>query len=339
MTKIAVLFGTRPEFIKCKPLLTNSNELKAIYVEQHVELFDETFTTSVYKRICIENSSTCRLTNIVTSVLNSGIFDERWDAVMVQGDTAVAFAGALAAFHRSIPVIHLEAGLRTFDIQNPWPEESYRKSIDSMTSLAFCPTDVSMNNLRKEGYSGIAHIVGNTSIDVISSYNLKTHLGNKVLVTLHRRENWNVISEFFAVIEELAHTHPDLEFILPIHPNPAIRKNAESIFKKVKVIEPLPHKELCELMASCNCIISDSGGIQEEASYLGKRVFCCRKVTERCEVLGSHVILTPTALELKTHFEKQTDSLEKSCIYGNGKTYLKVLEVIKSIYGINNSDR
>jgi UDP-N-acetylglucosamine 2-epimerase (non-hydrolysing) len=320
MKNIAIIIGTRPEYIKCLPLLKSSTIYKLIYVEQHTDLID---INNEYSRIKIKEYSDSRLNNIVSSILHSTVFENKWDAILVQGDTIVAFSAALAAFNKQIKVIHLEAGLRTYDIDNPYPEEGYRKMIDSISSIGLCPSLLSAENLKREGFAGEITVVGNTSIDAIAQYNLTSKISNKVLITLHRRENWPIIRTFFEVIEVLANKYPDLEFILPVHPNPLI-KNHIDIFKKVKVIEPLAHKDLCILIAECNSIISDSGGIQEEASFLGKKVFCCRKLTERTELLNDYVVLTSTPEDLYAIFSPQTEILRCSSIYGNGNSCQKI---------------
>lgn len=330
MPRIAVILGTRPELIKCKPLFINSSIFIPIFVEQHKELVSSYFDSTCHT-ISITEYTSDRLHNIIMSILQSPIFNEHWDSIMVQGDTVVAYAAALAAFHKRIPVIHLEAGLRTYNNDHPWPEEGYRKMIDAIATTAFCPTDVSADNLRKEGFKGAIYIVGNTSIDAIAAYNLNPTLGNTVIVTLHRRENWDQIKDFFHVIEDLAKENPDLTFILPIHPNPTIRQYA-SLFKHVQVIDPVNHKDMCEMLAKCNCIISDSGGIQEEAAYLGKRVFCCRYVTERSEIADTHLTFTPTPDILLKEFKKQTMPLERSDVYGIGETSKKISSILDSSY-------
>ena len=327
MNNSAIIIGTRPEYIKCLPLLKSSSIYKLIYVEQHTDLINIEFE---HIRIKIIDYSDSRLNNIISSILHSSIFNMEWDAILVQGDTIVSFAAALTAFNKKIKVIHLEAGLRTYDNDNPYPEEGYRKMIDSISNICLCPSILTSENLRREGFSGYISIVGNTSIDAIKKYNLTPLLLNKVLVTLHRRENWSVISKFFEVIEKLANKYPTIEFILPIHPNPII-KQYKYLFKKVKVIEPLDHKDLCIIISECNCIISDSGGIQEEASYLGKKVFCCRKLTERFELMNNYVILTPTPEDLYEKFYTQTEIINSSTVYGNGDSCEKINTFLTSL--------
>jgi len=322
MKRIAIVLGTRPELIKCLPLIQSSTVYTPVFVEQHTDLLSTSYISTNYT-IKLEESSTNRLNTILISILKSEIFNLGWDAILVQGDTAVAFAAALAGFNQGIPVIHLEAGLRTYNNEHPWPEEGYRKMIDAISTTALCPSILSSENLLREGFAGKIHIVGNTSIDAIHSYNLQPTLGNTVLVTLHRRENWQHMKGFFSAIEQLAIQYPAFTFILPIHPNPLIKQH-QSIFSKVKVIDPVPHKRMCELLAESNCIISDSGGIQEEAGYLGKRVFCCRKVTERVELIDTYLIFTSTPEELLQNFCIQTELLPTSTAYGEGTACAKI---------------
>lgn len=329
---IGIIVGTRPEWLKCKLLIEKSdNMIKPIYVLQHVDLLAEIIKPNDLQ-IEINEYNSNRLNNIISSIIHSDIWtNNSFKALIVQGDTVVAYAGALVAFHLKIPIIHLEAGLRTYNLENPWPEEGYRKMIDSIATIALCPSLDSANNLINEGFDKEKiHIVGNTSIDNMKDYNLIPFIGNKVLVTLHRRENWPLIKDFFEVIEKLANMYTELEFILPIHPNPLIRQYSH-IFNKVKLCDPLNHEELCRLLAECNCVISDSGGIQEEASYLGKHIFCCRKVTERTELIDPYLTFTSTPEKLKELFTIQNRLLPKCLIYGDGNTYLKVMEIIRRI--------
>ena len=329
MNKIGIFIGTRPECIKCMPLIHSSTIYVPIFVQQHSDILN-ILEDREHHIIPITEFGKDRLNNIMMSIMNSTIIDLPWKAILVQGDTAVAFAAALSAFNKKVPIIHLEAGLRTYDLENPWPEEGYRQMIDSIATIALCPGTLSAENLMLEKFAGQIEIVGNTSIDAISNYKLPSYIGDKVIVTLHRRENWHQIKAFFEVIEKLASTYPQLTFILPIHPNPEIKKLG-SMFHHVKVIDPVPHDVMCKLLAECNCIISDSGGIQEEASFLGKRVFCCRKITERIELINDYLTYTPTPEELCSAFLPQTTLLPTSTVYGDGKAYLKINTYLKNI--------
>ena len=329
MNKIGIFIGTRPELIKCLPLINSSDIYVPIFVQQHTDIMNVPTNKEHYIIPIVEYGQN-RLNNIMISIINSPIIDKSWKAILVQGDTAVAFAAAITAFNKKIKIIHLEAGLRTHDLENPWPEEGYRKMIDSIANIALCPSNQSAQNLIDEKFTGEIQIVGNTSIDAISNYNLNSNIGNTIVITLHRRENWDKIKNFFEVIEELANIYTDYNFVIPIHPNPEIMK-LQTIFNRVKVINPLPHSDMCKLLSECNCIISDSGGIQEEASFLGKKVFCCRKVTERTELIDKYIIYTPTPECLKELFTPQKELLPKSIVYGEGKSYLKINEYLTNI--------
>jgi UDP-N-acetylglucosamine 2-epimerase (non-hydrolysing) len=328
MKQIAVFIGTRPELIKCNPLLTSSPIYIPIFVQQHTTILDTSHNGN-HHIIQIKDYGSNRLNNIIQSILSSDLFDLPWDAILVQGDTAVACAAALAALNSQKRIIHLEAGLRTYNLDHPWPEEGYRRMIDSIASFALCPSVGTAQNLKQEHFTGRIEIVGNTSIDAISKYNLTSKIGSSVIVTLHRRENWPQIKEFFEAIEQLAMRHLDLTFLLPIHPNPDIKRYS-TLFQKVQVIDPVPHEKMCELLADCNCIISDSGGIQEEASFLGKRVFCCRQVTERTEIIDPYITFTSSPDSLLKLFKPQESLLPSSAIYGTGKAYLKINELLST---------
>ena len=324
---IAVFIGTRPEFIKCKPLLVSSSYYVPVFVEQQKDLLKGCYDADKDIVVSVPDSagSKNRLNTIMTAIFEAECFTTRkWDAVMVQGDTAVACAAALAAYNHGIPVYHLEAGLRTYDLANPYPEEGYRRMIDAIAHTAFCPAESAAENLRKEGFMGRIAVVGNTVIDAVQKYNLFPTVGKVVLVTLHRRENWEQIPAFFRAIEALAQKHTECEFVIPVHPNPEIQKHATEIFKKVNVIKPLGHDLTCRLISEANCIISDSGGIQEEAAYFGKRIFCCRKVTERVDLIDTHITFTPSPELLTERFSVQTALLDRCAAYGNGDSVHKI---------------
>lgn len=326
---ILYCYGTRPEYIKIKKLISLSSEIphKVLYTAQHKDIVLGEFD---YKLEIKDGEN--RLDSIISSILsqeNSHIF-ENIDYTLVQGDTASAFALALASFHRGIKVIHLEAGLRTYDKENPYPEESYRQFISRITDLHFCPTENNAKNLRDEKTSGHIFVVGNTVLDNLNTDNIE--YGNEILVTLHRRENHPQIQDWFNEIEKLSVKYPDLDFILPIHPNPNVTKH-KHLLRNVKVIEPLSHDEFISKMKSCRLIISDSGGVQEEASYLKKKVIVCRKVTERTESLGSHSFLCDEPKKLGLLFEKliYDYKTDEPCPYGDGKSSEKIIKILQNL--------
>jgi len=323
---ILISYGTRPEWIKIEPLIkemTGVIPFRVLFTGQHLDIAPRSnFNLS------INEDGPNRLDNIVKSTLN---LDEKILSevthVLVQGDTTSAFSLALAAFHRKIKIIHLEAGLRTNDLSNPYPEEFNRQCISRMTDIHFCPTKWNKKNLTIEGCGGKKFVVGNTVLDnlvgVVPEYQ------NKILVTLHRRENHKTIQNWFEQISMLAKCHPYLDFILPIHPNPNVKKNAKFL-KHVQVVDPLPYNKLIDLLSKCRLVISDSGGIQEEASFLNKKVIVCRKTTERIESLGTHSFLCKLPSMLKRIFDKvnQDHKVDLPCPYGDGRASQKIVEIL-----------
>ncbi len=329
---ILFCYGTRPEFIKIKPLIDkfieNSIKFKTLFTGQHLDIIDKKYKPD-YK-IKIPN-----LNNRLDSILSSGInlkdeFFNGIDYVLIQGDTTSALSMSLFSFHRKIKTIYLEAGLRTYDFENPFPEEMNRQLISRISDINLCPTKLNKNNLENENVKGKNFVVGNTVLDNLVKYKDKCEYGNKVLITLHRRENHKNIEKWFEVLSDIAKNNSDLEFILPIHPNPNVKKY-KNLLKNVKVIEPLNHEKLLELLIKCKFVITDSGGIQEECSFLNKKVIVCRKITERPESIGIHSFMCddPDKLynlvdEIKKDFE-----VNKDCPYGNGNSSERILEIFK----------
>lgn len=328
---ILIAFGTRPEFIKIKPLLNvfknnNFNKYKLLFTGQHEQIVGNKLSFD-YKIKILDGIN--RLDSIFMSILNNDNIFNGITHVLVQGDTASAYAVALAAFHRKIPVIHLEAGLRTYDIENPYPEEYYRRCISNMSSVNLCVSEINKNNLLSEKCPGVNYVVGNTVLDNIR--NISTTYQRKVLVTLHRRENQDNIIEWFKTIEQIAKEYCDYEFLLPIHPNPNVKKHS-NILNKVKVVEPLEHEELIKYLADCSFIITDSGGLQEESSFLKKKSIVCRKFTERIEGLNlfSFLCHEPKDLKVMVDYFIINYKINLPCPYGDGYAAEKAYEIIKS---------
>lgn len=327
--KLLICFGTRPEYIKVKPLISKFKDkldIEVLFVKQHTNIFD----FSNYTRELDLTECNNRLDSVFVSVLSKSqeIFKDI-SHVLIQGDTATACALSLAAFNRKIKVIHLEAGLRTYDLENPYPEELYRQLISRISDINLCPTEQNKINLEKELIHGKTFIVGNTVLDNLN--NIKTSYGNKVLVTLHRRENFPIITDFFKQISELAKENSDLEFILPIHPNPEVQKH-KHLLDNVNVIQPLQYDQLIDILKDTKLVITDSGGIQEECSFLNKKAIVCRKTTERQESLGIHSFLCAKPEFLKEIFYKHLHSYEvkEPCPYGDGNASEKILDILKN---------
>jgi UDP-N-acetylglucosamine 2-epimerase (non-hydrolysing) len=327
---ILMSFGTRPEYIKIKPLIEAFEgrlPFKLLFTGQHVDLLSNVEDQDVI-RLEIKDGPN-RLDSIVSSVMNQNHIFEGIDAVLVQGDTTSAFAIALAAFHRKLKIIHLEAGLRTYDLHNPYPEEFNRQAVSRVSNIHLCPTMDSAHNLSRELVKGRTYVVGNTVLDNL--VDLETSKTNTVIITMHRRENHDKIAEWFEAFDNLAKTyHGEYRFILPIHPNPNVQKH-RGLLKYVEVIDPLPYDEFLNLLASCSYVISDSGGLQEETAFLGKRSIVCRKVTERPEGLGSFSVLCETPLELFEHFYvmKQKPDPTEACPYGDGKSAQRIVSILE----------
>ena len=320
---ILLCFGTRPEWLKIKPLIKELDEYKLLFTGQHPDLLNNVKVDYSIKILDSNN----RLDQLISDCLLQ--FPEgNFDSVLVQGDTASAFACAVAAFNRKIKILYLEAGLRSYDLNHPYPEEGYRQMIARISDINLCPTELSKKNLINEKVSGTCHVVGNTVLDNLLPYKEKCEYTNKVLVTLHRRENHHLINQWFSEVNKLAKNNPNLEFILPIHPNPNVKKY-KHIFTDVTVIEPLPHSELLDILVKCKLVISDSGGLQEEGSFFNKKVIVCRKTTERPEAIETghlHMCLTPDKLENKFNELVKNYTINADCPYGDGKSSLKIIK-------------
>ena len=322
---VLLCFGTRPEWLKIKPLIKELDNYELLFTGQHPDLLKD---IKVDYRITIGNSDN-RLDQLISDCLLQ--FPEGdFDSVLVQGDTASAFACAVAAFNRQKKIYYLESGLRSYNLEHPYPEEGYRQMIARISDVNLCPTELSRDNLISEKANGICHVVGNTVLDNLLDYKNKCEYTNKVLVTLHRRENHHWMDEWFTELNNIAKENPGLEFILPIHPNPNVQKHRE-ILTHVSVIEPLSHTELLELLVKVKFVVSDSGGLQEEGSFFNKKVIVCRKTTERPEGIDTnHLYMCKSPKELHSLFEiiNKNYSVDSECPYGDGKSSIKIKNVL-----------
>lgn len=307
MKTIMLVFGTRPEAIKMCPLV---NELKTreeldtvvCVTGQHRQMLDQVlaafrvvpdYDLSIMK----EKQS---LFDITTGILNGigKVLDEvNPDVVIVHGDTSTTFATALACFYKQIPVGHVEAGLRTYNIQSPYPEEFNRQAVSVISKYNFAPTELSKENLLREGKSPESiYVTGNTAIDALKTTVRQNYThpelawaeGSRlILITAHRRENLGQpMRSMFRAIRRVMEEHPDVKAIYPIHMNPAVRQAAEEELRgcdRIHIIEPLEVLDFHNFLARSYMILTDSGGIQEEAPSLGKPVLVMRDTTERPE--------------------------------------------------------
>jgi len=318
---ILIFFGTRPEYIKVKSLIDNMENTKTCFTGQHVDLLKNInvdFNLSMEKELS-EN----RLNNIYANILGYSHMFENIDYVLVQGDTSTASAIALSAFNHGKKIIHLEAGLRSKNLKDPFPEEMNRQVIGRIADIHLCPTQFNKKNLLKENVSGKIFVVGNTGLDNISKEGCEYN--NQVLITMHRRDNHHNMHIWFQELEKLANKYSYLEFMIPLHPNPKVQKH-KYIFKKVKVVEPMSHHDLISYVKKCKFVISDSGGLQEECSYLNKKIIVCRKTTERPESIGIHSFMCgePELLEDLVDKINEDYKVDAECPYGDGRSWEKV---------------
>ncbi|MEL6114352.1 UDP-N-acetylglucosamine 2-epimerase (non-hydrolyzing) [Photobacterium sp. SP02] len=365
--KVLTVFGTRPEAIKMAPLVHALNdddrfEAKVCVTAQHremldqvLELFDITpdYDLNLMKAGQTLNDVTARILLELKAVLQ----EFKPDVVLVHGDTATTFAASLAAYYEQIPVGHVEAGLRTGNIYSPWPEEANRKLTGALTKYHFAPTDTSKENLLKENFcsSGI-YVTGNTVIDALlmvknkidADEDLKATLasnfpeldGNKklILVTGHRRESFGGgFERICQALVEIAKQHDDVQVIYPVHLNPNVREPVNRILAgvdNVHLIEPQQYLPFIYLMSRAHIILTDSGGIQEEAPSLGKPVLVMRDTTERPEavsagtvkLVGTDVDVIVNSLnELLTDKEQYQKMSFAHNPYGDGKACERIL--------------
>ena len=311
MTLISIILGTRPEAIKLAPVILKFSESKYFDVRiistgQHKEMVYQILElfkikTDLDLNLMSEKQS---LTHITVETINGLERDfEKYypDLVIIQGDTSTAFSAALAAFYRKIPVAHIEAGLRTSNKMNPYPEELNRRMISQIADLHFAPTKNASNNLKKEGIKKNVYVTGNTVIDsllkIASSvkYPKITNLNWKdkkiILVTVHRRENWGKnLEEIIFAIKDLAKKREEISFLIPMHKNKIVRDKliaGLSGIANIFLTDSLNYDELIGAIKNCHHVLTDSGGIQEEAPTFGKPVLILRDNTERQEALES----------------------------------------------------
>ena len=311
MKKIMLVFGTRPEAIKMCPLVkeleSRDNVETIVCVSgQHREMLDQVLEVfGVIPKydlsIMIDGQTLFDITVNVLEKIKSVLEREAPDVVLVHGDTSTAFVTALACYYLQIPVGHVEAGLRTYNIYSPYPEEFNRQGISLISKYNFAPTEISKNNLINEGKSPDSiYVTGNTAIDALKTTvredyhhpELEWSKGSRlILITAHRRENLGEpMYNMFRAIKRIIDETPDVKAIYPIHKNPAVRKAANDVFgnnDRIHLIEPLDVFDFHNFMSRSYLILTDSGGIQEEAPSLGKPVLVMRDTTERPEGIAA----------------------------------------------------
>lgn len=361
--KVVLVFGTRPEAIKMCPLV---NELKrrpdefdtvVCVTGQHREMLDQVLRVfgvvpdhdlAIMKPGQTLFDITCDVLLKFKSVLE----EEKPDVVLVHGDTSTSFAAALACFYLQIPVGHVEAGLRTHDIYSPWPEEFNRQAVDIVTEYYFAPTEVSKQNLLDEGKpAGKIFVTGNTGIDALATtvrddYShevLDWAEGSRlILITAHRRENQGEpMHRMFRAIRRVMDEHPDVKAVYPIHMNPVVRKAAHEELDgcdRLRIIDPLEVLDFHNFLARSYLVLTDSGGIQEEAPGLGKPVLVMRDTTERPEGVAAG-ILRLVGTDEEVIYNAFTELLDDDAAYekmshasnpyGDGHACLRIADALK----------
>lgn len=329
---LTIVYGTRPEYLKVLPLITHLASVSVIRVLQHKDMDEPDLKYD--NKIVIDDSNN-RLDSLGSQILLklSSVFQQlNTSQLLVQGDTATAFYSALCAFQNRIPVIHLEAGLRTYDLENPYPEEAYRQMISRIASVHLVPHEYNKTLLEQEKVSGKIVCVGNTILDLVKSYNLTVSCGNTILITFHRRENLQYLESFVSNLKQCIHANPTREFVWFLHPNPVLQERVKTITHgmKIRFVSPCAHREFLEHVKDCFCILTDSGGIQEEAAFLGKPTIVLREKTERDQIpLPYLTMVRPPYDYLKDVLSSiPTHQLEPCFVYGDGMTTDRVLNIL-----------
>lgn len=363
--KVLTVFGTRPEAIKMAPIVKTMEKYEEIenvvcVTAQHRQMLDQVldifhiepdYDLNIFK----PGQTLTEITTKALKGLEDVIIETEPDLLLVQGDTTTVFAGALAAFYQKVKIGHVEAGLRSGNLYSPYPEEANRKLTGIMTDFHFAPTERNRQNLLREGYpDGKIFITGNTVIDALfhvirEDYVFEEELLNNIdfqnkkviLMTAHRRENIgepmeNIFSAIFKIVEKYEET----EVVFPIHLNPKVRAIAHKVFDnhpRIHLVEPLDYEPFTNLMAKSYLVVTDSGGLQEEAPSLGKPVLVVREETERPEgieagtakLVGTEESDIFNELDIllsnKNEYKKMANAVNP---YGNGKASQKIVDII-----------
>jgi len=362
MKKVMLVFGTRPEAIKMCPLvneLKTRKELETVVcvTGQHRQMLDqvlETFQVEPdYDLSIMKDRQT--LFDVTTNILNKikeVLEKEKPNVVLVHGDTSTTFVTALACFYLQIPVGHVEAGLRTYNIYSPYPEEFNRQAVSIISQFNFAPTELSKNNLLKEGKKEeTIFVTGNTAIDALKTTVREDYThpdlewasdSRLIMITAHRRENLGEpMKHMFRAIRRVMDEHPDVKAIYPIHMNPVVREIADSILgddERIRIIEPLEVLDFHNFLNRSYMILTDSGGIQEEAPSLGKPVLVMRDTTERPEGIAAGTLKLvgteeetiyqnfKSLLENKDEYEKMSKA---SNPYGDGFACKRIADILE----------
>lgn len=352
MRKLLFVLGTRPEAIKLCPLILEAksrpSEFDVVVVNtgQHQELIDSVMDVfqvqEDYNLVSmVKNQSLAYSISDILPELDSLIKQDPVDFIIVQGDTTSTYTGALAGYLNKIPVVHVEAGMRSGDIYSPFPEEGYRKMISQIASFHFCATDLNAENLNNEGITQNIWTVGNTGLDAIQNTlkNIQSDFEfnkNRVLLTLHRREGFEFMGPVMEAINYLTE-HAGVQVVFPMHPNPNLRKVIKEHLhtnSNLRCIEPLNYPSFIEEMYKANVILTDSGGVQEEAPFIGKSVVVIREKTERTETLGksSHLVgFNKSKIIAKTlQLLEESAAMKPDYSYGDGCSSKRICDILST---------
>lgn len=367
--KVMTVFGTRPEAIKMAPLVhelerTEGIESIVCVTAQHREMLDQVMDIFQLKAdydldIMQPRQTLATITTKAVVGLDDVLEQAKPDIVLVHGDTSTTFAGALAAFYHKIPVGHVEAGLRTFDKYSPFPEEMNRKLTGQIASLHFAPTQRNQRNLAAEGITEGVIVCGNTVVDAIhatvrDNFTFRDETLNQldyenrrvILVTAHRRENYGEAMEnIMRALRRLADAYADIDIVYPVHLSPYVRETAQNYLgdhPQIHLIQPLAVDEMHNLMGRCYMVMTDSGGLQEEAPSLGKPVLVLRRETERPEAIDAGTVRL-AGVEEQTIFSLASKLLDDSeeyakmahavNPYGDGQTSRRIVQMIQYYFG------
>lgn len=368
--KIMSVFGTRPEAIKMAPLvkeLAKYPDLESIccLTGQHREMLDSVMDIfqlkGDYDLNIMEKRQTLSTITTKTLLGMEQVMEQcRPDMILVHGDTSTTFAGALAAFYHQVPVGHVEAGLRTWDKYSPFPEEMNRTMVGDIAELHFSPTKSNADNLRREAIGGKIFITGNTAIDAMGytvkkDYVFTADILNQldfenrrvIVVTCHRRENYGEpMEQIMKAIAEVARLHPDVDVVYPVHLSPVVRECAAKYLggkERIYLIDPLDVQEMHNLIARCYMVMTDSGGLQEEAPALGKPVLVMRRETERPEAIAAGTAklagvcyedVLALANELLENKEAYVAMAKAVNPYGDGQACRRIAHAIRWHFGL-----
>ncbi|MCC5637550.1 UDP-N-acetylglucosamine 2-epimerase (non-hydrolyzing) [Nostoc sp. CHAB 5844] len=365
--RVGIILGTRPEAIKLAPVIqvfqkSPSFELQVILTGQHREMVAQVMQLFNLKadddlEIMQPKQSLSDITCRSLRGLEELFQKSQPDLVIVQGDTTTAFAAALAAFYQKIPVGHVEAGLRTDNIYNPYPEEANRRLISQLTQLHFAPTTLAVENLQRSGVLGEIHLTGNTVIDALLNVaatapacnvpGLNWNEYRVLLSTVHRRENWGeplqaIAQGFLQILDKF----PDTALVLPLHRNPTVREPLQALLGKhprVFLTEPLDYAELVGAIGRSHFLLTDSGGLQEEAPSLGKPVLVLRETTERPEAVTAGTAklvgtesesILAVAAELLSNPAAYNAMANAINPFGDGHAAERILQIAENYLGV-----